>query len=259
MKAAILLLAIIAAQTAPTPAPEEGARWQVDWGQQMCSLVRTRPGATPIDFAIQIVPGSGSADLILGRRDDTERSRIASPVVIALAPNDMRFETEMVFTRGSYTTFRGLKPDFLNRFAAAREIQVLQNGGIRASIPVPSTEGVIAAVGQCLDSVQAQWGIDAARLATLRQWPELDRPWVHADDYPTSALRANVSGQTILRLTIDAEGRITGCTTIATSGNEALDRASCANVSQGRFRPALDQNGAPIAVEIAMPIRWTVH
>src|SRR4051812_40416060 len=48
-----------------------------------------------------------------------------------------------------------------------------------------------------------------------------------ADDYPASAQSAGAEGTTRASLTIGPDGRVTGCNIIQSSGNGALDSATC--------------------------------
>lgn len=67
------------------------------------------------------------------------------------------------------------------------------------------------------------------------------------DDYPASALRARVEGVTLVRLVVGPTGRVQDCSVIASSGNIALDQATCRILrSRARYRPAFDSAGAPV-------------
>ena len=83
--------------------------------------------------------------------------------------------------------------------------------------------------------------------------------WVTRNDYPTRAIRENWEGLTRLRLGIGADGRVTGCEVIGSSGHDELDRAACAKVSaRARFDPATDKDGAKTAASFTTAIRWQI-
>ena len=67
-----------------------------------------------------------------------------------------------------------------------------------------------------------------------------------ADDYPASAQAAGAEGTAQATLTIGADGRVVGCNLIKSTGNGALDSATC-NILRRRakFTPARDSNGNP--------------
>jgi protein TonB len=80
------------------------------------------------------------------------------------------------------------------------------------------------------------------------------------DDYPASALAAGVGGTAQAELTIGADGRVTGCNLIRSTGNGALDSQTC-NILRRRakFTPARDSNGNATADTIRTPpITWVV-
>src|SRR3954470_11169274 len=64
------------------------------------------------------------------------------------------------------------------------------------------------------------------------------------DDYPASAQAAGAEGTVRASLTIGTDGRVVGCNVTQSSGNGALDQATC-NILRRRakFVPARDSNG----------------
>ncbi|HEY4070498.1 MAG TPA: energy transducer TonB [Sphingomicrobium sp.] len=82
-----------------------------------------------------------------------------------------------------------------------------------------------------------------------------------ADDYPASAQAAGAEGTAQASLTIGSDGRVTGCSLIRSTGNTALDGATC-NILRRRakFTPARDSNGQPTTDTITTPpIRWQLE
>ena len=59
------------------------------------------------------------------------------------------------------------------------------------------------------------------------------------------------------KLSIGTDGRVTECSILSSSGNRALDDATCRiSKARVRFTPALDQGGSPIASSYTLNIRW---
>jgi protein TonB len=82
-----------------------------------------------------------------------------------------------------------------------------------------------------------------------------------ADDYPASAQAAGAEGTAQATLTIGADGRVVGCNLIKSTGNGALDSATC-NILRRRakFTPARDSNGNPTTdTYTTPPIRWQLE
>jgi periplasmic protein TonB len=82
-----------------------------------------------------------------------------------------------------------------------------------------------------------------------------------ADDYPASAQSAGAEGTTRASLTIGPDGRVVGCNIIQSSGNGALDSATC-NILRRRakFVPARDSNGNATTDTITTPsIVWRLE
>jgi len=81
------------------------------------------------------------------------------------------------------------------------------------------------------------------------------------DDYPASAQAAGAEGTAQAQLTIGPDGRVTGCNLIRSTGNSALDSATC-NILRRRakFVPARDSNGNPTGDSYTTPpIRWQLE
>jgi periplasmic protein TonB len=82
-----------------------------------------------------------------------------------------------------------------------------------------------------------------------------------ADDYPASAQASGAEGTTRASLTIGPDGRVTGCSIVQSSGNTALDSATC-NILRRRakFVPARDSNGNATSDTITTPsIVWRLE
>ncbi|GAA0299386.1 hypothetical protein GCM10009087_06510 [Sphingomonas oligophenolica] len=85
--------------------------------------------------------------------------------------------------------------------------------------------------------------------------------WFNAEtDYPPSARAQNVQGRTVIRVTIDTSGRVSGCTVLTSSGNTDLDNTTCRVATRrGRYSPALDQAGNPMTSSATIPVRWQLQ
>jgi periplasmic protein TonB len=65
-------------------------------------------------------------------------------------------------------------------------------------------------------------------------------------DYPPEAAGANIGGSVTAHFDVDAQGRVSGCIVVRSSGNPALDRTTCRLIEQRfRYHPALDGAGNP--------------
>lgn len=82
-----------------------------------------------------------------------------------------------------------------------------------------------------------------------------------ADDYPASAQAAGAEGTAQAELTIGPDGRVVGCNLTRSTGNSALDSATC-NILRRRakFTPARDSNGNPTSDTVTTPpITWRLE
>jgi protein TonB len=82
-----------------------------------------------------------------------------------------------------------------------------------------------------------------------------------ADDYPASAQAAEAQGTAQAELTVGPNGTVIGCNLIRSTGNGALDSATC-NILRRRakFTPARDSNGnATTDTVTTPPIVWRLE
>jgi TonB family protein len=78
------------------------------------------------------------------------------------------------------------------------------------------------------------------------------------DDYPAVARRAGAEGTTRVTLTVNQDGRVSGCTVTGSSGNSALDSTTCSlMLRRYRFTPAT-RDGKPIASTYSTSARWSL-
>ncbi|MEO7601993.1 MAG: energy transducer TonB [Sphingomicrobium sp.] len=82
-----------------------------------------------------------------------------------------------------------------------------------------------------------------------------------ADDYPASAQSSGAEGTSQASLTIGPDGRVTSCNITRSSGNGALDSATCSILRRrAKFTPARDSNGNATSDTInTPPIRWVLQ
>jgi TonB family protein len=79
------------------------------------------------------------------------------------------------------------------------------------------------------------------------------------DDYPAEALRRDEQGTVGFRLSVGADGRVTGCTVTSSSGSAILDSTTCRLMSErARFTPARDRKGRPVADGVKARIVWRI-
>lgn len=79
-------------------------------------------------------------------------------------------------------------------------------------------------------------------------------------DYPAEAGEAGAGGTVSVRFTVETTGRVGRCIVIASSGNGALDRATCRLiVERYRYRPSLDSRGRPVRSQVEEDHSWVTE
>ena len=79
------------------------------------------------------------------------------------------------------------------------------------------------------------------------------------DGYPVDALAADAEGLARLDISIDPSGQVSNCKVLESTGNMALDTASCELAYRSKAsKPAQDVDGEPTTGRVERSIRWTI-
>lgn len=78
-----------------------------------------------------------------------------------------------------------------------------------------------------------------------------------APDYPPALRREGVSGMVSVAITVDEKGNVTDAR-VERSSHEAFEKPAIDAVSRWRFKPAT-KDGAPVAVNVVVPVRFNVN
>ena len=110
----------------------------------------------------------------------------------------------------------------------------------------------------CESDLLTSWGFDKAAQAAVAERPKGNlQGLLRPDDYPQAAIDSNASGRVDVRLRIEADGRISDCSILESSGNTALDKQTCALiVKRARYAPALGHDGKPIWTFTFATVTW---
>lgn len=186
-------------------------------------------------------------------------------------------------TRLSYRPgfMTAMEPDFLTHFAAGRSLHIYRGETRVDQLSLSGSAAGIGVLRRCVASVKARLDAEArekARFAHIPKdpfgtppaAPEADDA-THArakanitslisdEDYPASAVRAGEQGTVRFRVAVDANGRVTDCTILSSSGSPALDSSTCRLVrSRARFTPATDKSGKPVPDTVESAITWSL-
>jgi periplasmic protein TonB len=163
--------------------------------------------------------------------------------------------------------------EFAEDFAKGSSLHIYLGQQQIDRLSLAGTGVAVAAVHQCLAGVRASQRADArekARWADLPKNPFAPPPgtpqplgnpgnWSTTNDYPSRALREEREGTTGFRVSVGADGRVTDCQVITSSGHADLDAATCDNVRRrARFKPAVDARGNPTTGFYEQSVRWVL-
>lgn len=256
------------ASTARAQQPSaQSPQWIADWGERRCALMRSVPGDPPLTFSLRIIPGNPFPELLLVNpawRQDPFPGTM--PVRLVLLPGG-----EQVVGQGSVSHLEETGPrvlevneipaDFSDKLSAASAISIRIGRRELARVPTPQAAAAVHALRECNDALLRAWGVDPAAIAALRNCPRptMTGRWFSSEDYPRTALRSATSGLVTFRYSVAADGRVTDCAIVASSGNSDLDATTCRLFRRrATFLPAIGRDGQPTAATMVMSVTWIV-
>jgi periplasmic protein TonB len=84
-----------------------------------------------------------------------------------------------------------------------------------------------------------------------------------SEDYPPAAQRAEATGTTKIRFTVDASGRMTNAEVTRSAGasreHRLLDRVAVTKLSECKFQPGRDENGNPVGATVEVEYVWKLE
>lgn len=264
--AVLILAAPIAALAAQSNAASPASRWIVDWGAQRCSLIRAAAGSQPVTMVLRSPLGSLRPELLLLGPWKTDPLGKAETADVVLAPSGARFTGQAVSgakpgVAGRMLAIADLGVEFIDAYANAKQLTVEVGKNQVADLALPNARGAVKALTDCNNDLLTSWGLDPAAWTSMQRMPvptgEIGA-WISDNDYPSDALKKDQSGTVVARFEVGADGQVSDCVTVVSSGVPSLDRQTCKSLGKRKFDPAIGADGRPVPVRLVETIRWII-
>jgi protein TonB len=83
------------------------------------------------------------------------------------------------------------------------------------------------------------------------------------EDYPRAAVRAGTTGRTLLRIAIEADGRVARIDVEQPSGatreHRQLDALAARKFGECRYQPAIDDTGQAVPGMLRFDLKWNLE
>lgn len=138
------------------------------------------------------------------------------------------------------------------------------NPGFAESEPMVNTGGTIVVANGSGSATLDDFPIvlpEPKASPTLRPTRPIPRgepgSWVTSQDYRSRWVNEGLTGTARFRLSINAQGRVTGCEITRSTGHAALDSATCSLIQRrARFTPSKNGAGNPVAGTYENAVVW---
>ncbi|MDJ0275804.1 energy transducer TonB [Sphingomonas sp. 2R-10] len=261
----MMLAALVAGQSGDVPPLQPAAPWGVDYADSLCTLSRTYgDAATPITLAFQ--PdffGQGLKAFAMGTRRQLGGQGAAN-VTLAIPGRDQPIRTtgtRFHLPTGDRAVLQYiLSRDVFESLVDAPTATIDTSNGPPVTVVLSLSRPAVAALRRCETDLLAKSGYDPAKVARVVTPPGSNPgSWLTDRDYPEAARKAKQSGKVFVGMTVAADGKVTDCRILQSSGAASLDQATCPILfERARFRPGLDADGKPVESYKSLTFTWSL-
>lgn len=253
-----MFLSLVALSALPFSSPVAEAevpkqptgKWVAEYADDECLLSRPYGADTdPLILTFRQLPMQNYVRIIVFKRGVQGQTQMGEKGKVAFGGDPIS---------GTFSAF-DLAGKLLRRIetniARARILPALTSnvvsidvpGEVQADFSVPELASAFDVLSDCALKLGAAWGIPIDQQKRMMTPPKLLKMPYGAFDYPSSALKDDMSGRTEVRLTVDDRGRPVDCIPLKSTPNQAFAKASCkAFYRRAHFQPALDVDGRPM-------------
>jgi Gram-negative bacterial TonB protein C-terminal len=229
------------------------ARFGTDDGVQYASFTRYQPVSADAPGGMELALYGKRLDVSGGRRDTALDFGVGKPLkVTALTGTQGEFHMA-IFRFVGYAQRKSSDTPVMNDAIESRVtgLTVKMYAKPAFHLEFGSLTKPMAAMQACTENLVKSWGFDPKVQATLKERPaprNSPATWLSGDDYPDKALRAGAAGLVQFRLSVEADGSVSGCYILARTEPDVFATPTCrAMMRKARFKPAIDAAGNPVA------------
>jgi TonB family protein len=252
MWAALMLAAAVQAAAPSSEPPTEllpSGKWQVEYAKSSCIISRAfGEGAQKMLFGLKPAPYSDVVSIFVIQPSQKGRGvRGTADVKLSSGFVPQTADFTSVTASGMRVTTISLSRATLDALAKGDSIAIKAGNLVKVSLKPSAFDKALKSFDECEADLLESWGFSRAAQAAIAERPKGTLIGLFSpDDYPSSAIESGISGTVGFRLRIEAQGDISECAVIESSGSSILDRATCAIAKKrAHFLPAIGKDGKP--------------
>ncbi len=259
---AFLLAQAAAAQASPVALMPSG-KWQVEYAKSSCIISRAfgdKPNVTL--FGLKPAPYSDYLAMLIIQPSPKGRGvtgdaniRLSSGFV----PEKSTYSS--VTANGMRVTTINLQRATLDALAKGDSIVVKAGEVVAVALQPTGFDKALKALEECEADLLVSWGFSREAQAAIAVRPKGTlQGLLGPSDYPASALSWGVGGSVGFRLKVEADGTISECKVIESSGNADLDRHTCGLMKKrAHYAAAVGHDGAPKWSFVFGRVTWMIE
>lgn len=245
----LIAQAALAAPVQPATLLPSG-KWQVEYSKSSCVISREF-GKTPNITIFGLTPPLNSEFVTLIIAQPSQKGRAFR------GEANVRLSGGFVADPAGYVTFTakgkrvtriGISREVLDLLAKGESISIRADRWVDVALQPSAFPKALASLKECEADLLAGWGFDRAAQAAVARRPKGTlQGLLRHDDYPSQLVALEVEGTVGFRLRVEADGSISECVAMQSSGSTELDKHTCNLMKKrAKYEPALGHDGKPL-------------
>lgn len=262
--------------------------WQVDYADDSCHLRRDfGAGQSAVTLDVSKASGPDRLDIVLAGAGIPKLPQRLSLGIQPTPQGRTQFidAVSMAVPKRPARFIQGydVHSEQFTDLGADEQVRFIYGKAGGFNLHVAGGKAAFAALQTCYENLLHSWNVDPSRLvqdhptqsadpsvtgnpglvvAQLANGAEqriAEGTWVSWKDYPTAALRAEISGTVVMALDVNAAGRVDNCRVVVSSKFEPLDKTSCEVLaSRARYPAQQRPDGTGLPSTAIERIRWVI-
>ena len=241
--------AAAAAQAAPAVLTPSG-KWQVEYAKSFCIVTRAF-GEKPNQILFGLKPAMNSQFATLLVVQPSRKGRGVRGVAEVKLSGGFIAESadySSVTANGIRETTISVPRMTLDQLAKGDAITIKAGEWVDVTLRPTASDKALAALKECEADLMESWGFSRAAQAAVAEPPKGSlQGLLRVNDYPMYLVAKGIQGSVGIRIRIEADGRISECSIVDSSGNDSLDSHTCTLLKRrASYTPAMGHDRKPV-------------
>lgn len=239
-------------------------KWSVDYGNTGCSLARSfGDEAAPVTLRFTPASLGGFTTIMLDAPAGNARQRQAGTAMLQFQPENRTLTADYMSPEQRDENHRAVAIRLIGQeigvWRGVERLAISLDKSPPLTVELKGMHTAISALQKCQDDLLRDWQVDPGEVSNMAVNPKLvsDLGEIFDPKYLRNGLPKGELLRVNMLFTVGIDGSVSACRVIETSGQDALDTATCAlSIGRIRYRPARDKSDRPMVSHAVLAVRW---